>query len=767
MWRWLSFALPQDLLLSALGTDSEGPERVHALSPLVEQQLKDGGFAEPHLHLGAAFNFPLLWVSTLKALGELSPVELMNAFKSPGAFLGDGAMLGVWLLRAAIARYVLGAFLDHAPRGSNFEWFIREHVESRILEAGGGLSMLMNVRAAIDGLSGASPGERVLDIDRVVPSLQSAYVELTSIRTRRFQKNLDRAWEMDPLASFLPNWSGGRWPEVWLVSSGLRYLESNTGRQDSLFDIVFWQVVRVRCLFYRHIVQRPMTPGLQWFIRFFARLSPVKKPLSKELRLQSALRSSGLHSGLRSLEVRIAPEGPEILKLIEESEKLLLNPVSRDGEGQGAQDRLELGFVIHFQREREKKDRDGRSGAFGRDGHANPSNNTTGYRHAQFYNKRREETLSIRNLLTEQALSLEWIRGLDLCSDEAGVPIWVMAPLMRHVRDAGEVASRILQRRLELEVPACRVAVHAGEDFVHLLTGLRRLDEAIERLGLRPGDRLGHALSLGLDVQGWAKRAGNVVMPVETRLLDLAWEWNWRSRNGGQLTRNRHLLIEREIATLSKRLFEKELSPLDVSHLVEDLHDEECLKRAGFPNGPVPVVKGSSPDDERFRRLIWFLSSEKVFSRGQELLWVEPTQDADALEELQRAVRQKVGARELVVEVNPSSNLLIGHLADIGQHPLWRLRPLVGGDDVPAVPLIIGSDDPITFATELRQEYQLVYDTLVLGGCSAEQAEGWLEGVRRTSLTARFTVPWSRRSVHDLKGSNWSDEQRRGLVDPP
>lgn len=772
MWRWLSFALPPDLFLAALGADDVGPERVHILSPLLEQRLKDGGFAEPHLHLSAALEFPLLWVSTLKILGALSPGKLMNIFRSPGAILGEGDMFAVWLLRAAIARYLLGAFLDHAGT-KNLDSFLQEHAETRILEAGHGLIMVMVVREAIDGLAEESLVETSggPDIGRLISNLQSAYIELTSIRTRPLPRNIERVWEMDPLAAFSPDWAGRRTPEVWLINRGLEYLETEAGRKDRLFGIVFWQVVRVRCLFYRHIVQRPMTPGLQWFIRFFSRMSPVRKPLSRGLLLQSALKSSGRNAGLRSLEVRISPERQDMLKLIEEAARLLEQEHgSSNGKEAGTQQTgLELGFVIHFQRDRGGEGLKGRPAAFERDCDANPSKNRTGYRHAQFYKQRREETLWLRNLLTEHALSLEWIRGLDLCSDEVGVPIWVMAPLLRHARDAGEVASRILQRKLELEVPACRIAVHAGEDFVHLLTGLRRLDEAIEWLHLQPGDRLGHALSLGLDAASWAMRARNVVMPLEDRLLDLAWEWNWRSRNGGQLTRNRHLLIEREIADLSKHLFgeDEELSPLDVVHLVEDLHNEECLKLAGFPNGPVPVMENTSPQSRRFHRLVRFLSSAEVYSRGRELHWVETALDVEALEELQRALRQKVGARELVVEVNPSSNLLIGHLADISQHPLWRLRPLKGEDGVPAVALIIGSDDPITFATELRQEYQLVYDTLVLSGCSAEQAEGWIEGVRRTSLTARFTVPWSRRNVRDLKGSDWSDEQRRGLVDPP
>ncbi|WP_158621448.1 hypothetical protein [Corallococcus aberystwythensis] len=764
MWRWLSFALPSDLLQASLEQDDVGPERIQALSPLLEQQLKDGGFAEPHLHLSAALDFPLLWVSTLNALADRSPHTLIKDFTSPGAALDEGAMFCVWLMRSAIARYLLGAFLDHGGE-NNLASFLQNDVEARILEAGRGLVMLMGLKEAIAGLVEATPLEAGgPDIHRAISNLQAVYIDLTSIRTHPRPKSLESLWNTDPLAAFLPGRTGQRSPEVWLIARALAYLETEAGRHDRLFSLIFWQTTRVRCLFYRHIVQRPMTPGLQWFIRFFARMSPMRSPIKKGVLIESALKSSGHGAGLRSLELRISPEGKHIFELIKTASRLLRDKSPNNKDTQGG--KLELGFVIHFQRDRGGDGLKGRPAAFAQDCDANPVNGKTGYRHAQFYRKRREETLELRNLLTEHALTLEWLRGLDLCSDEVGVPVWVMAPLLRHARDAGAVASRILQRMLNLNVPGCRIAVHAGEDFVHLLTGLRRLDDAIDGLRLQPGDRLGHALSLGLDVETWARHAGNIVMPAEDRLLDLAWEWNWRSRNGGQLTRNRHLLIEREIADLSRHIFGEEHTPLDFVHLAEDLLNEDSLKRAGFPNGPVPE-KDPKPQGKRLNLLVQFLTREDIYSRGRHLRWVEPAQDVEALEELQQAMRQKVAARELVVEVNPSSNLLIGHLADIGKHPLWRLRPPKGADGVPAVTLIIGSDDPITFATELRQEYQLVYDTLILSGCSTELADSWIDSVRRASLTSRFTVPWSGRGIDELSSSDWSNEQRRNLVDPP
>lgn len=107
---------------------------------------------------------------------------------------------------------------------------------------------------------------------------------------------------------------------------------------------------------------------------------------------------------------------------------------------------------------------------------------------------------------------------------------------------------------------------------------------------------------------------------------------------------------------------------------------------------------------------------------------------------LQCGLRKKVCELGLVVEVNPTSNLLIGNLADLTHHPLWRLNPPTGQGDAPPVAICIGSDDPLTFATGLPEEYQLLHDSLTLSGLSYEQASQWLDRVRSVGLDTRFTL---------------------------
>ncbi|MFM9746177.1 hypothetical protein ACKI2C_52360, partial [Streptomyces brasiliscabiei] len=70
------------------------------------------------------------------------------------------------------------------------------------------------------------------------------------------------------------------------------------------------------------------------------------------------------------------------------------------------------------------------------------------------------------------------------------------------------------------------LSIHAGEDFSHLLTGLRTIDETIEFCDYESSDRVGHALALGVDVKKWASRQQRSYVPLSSHLDNLVWAYN-------------------------------------------------------------------------------------------------------------------------------------------------------------------------------------------------------------------------------------------------
>jgi len=735
-WRWLTFAMPPDLLLAAL---DPVPDRVNLISPPIDQMLRDRGYAETHLHYGAGMEFSLLWICAQRAAA--SPEFRSDSLQSPGAEQADGRELAPWLIRALIARYVLGRFLAASSAAQSFEVFLRDSVIVGLV-AEGRLSAMSGVVTALNDLLLGQ-----LSSGTTFQELQTAYLLLTGASTIHFPSNIESIDAADTLYDVLPLSSQGRpSTEVRFVRAGLNYLRTPAASASPQFQRLFWQVVRVRTILYRHITQRPLTPGLTWFVRFYGRISSTRRPLRTSLLVESAAKLGGRGEGLRSLEIRTAPSPryQENLELLEEVARIRARWKAESRRSARPELDCELGVVLHFIKDRGGEAARGVPRAFWRHSHHDPyaaqdRGNPSGYRFAHFFERKMAEANALAYMLRTWPLTLQYLRGLDVCTDEMGVPNWVFAPILEVVRDAAHIATAAVRSQLGKNLPALRTTIHAGEDFIHLQTGLRCVHEAIDQLQLREGDRIGHGVSLGIHPRQWAAAAGRVAMNLEDRLFDLVWEWSWHgSCRGSQVFARQHVL-EYGIAELSERLFGVSLPPFRLQQLRQDLCDLRLLRQVGFGDWYAAIP--SPRVESRLWPLHRFLTSREVFDRGRELIWVSTLEDAESLDHLQAELRALVGSLGIVVEVNPTSNLLIGNLTDLTNHPMWRLRPpRPAADAPPPVGVCIGSDDPITFSSSLRQEYQCLADAMTLAGLSDEEAAQWLERTRACGLEHRFTL---------------------------
>jgi hypothetical protein len=505
-WSWMCRALPPDLLRVARGVvDADGDP--FPLNPVVQQVLRDRGFAETHLHLGASPDFSLAWAALMRGLAMDGSKHF--DFESFGAYFEHGRDLGSWLLYAAVVRLILAKWLfDDQPSNSSSKDLLKFACE----RGGRRLDVVECNRLAIL-LSEFRHGQWVDSNRSRLASGTQEHLAKRFARTRALYRRLigppdlvrDRHTERralhalhnpesrydvysnDPLARIV-GWhpTEAVSPETLFVRAALRYIEQ--GNKDNNFTPLFWQVIRIRCLVYRHVVQRPLTPGLQWFVRFFARIKPLRKNISERVLMSTAARICGKDAGLRSLEVRLGTEEgvSNCLEKIRQVEKAMF-PSNKDSVWRSPRRRpdkhksdatnrendeatmLEVGALFHFSRKRGGGWEHGKLNAYGLD-HSYPgmirkrlkdAGNPTGFRFARFYLGQRRHAQALVSVFQKYPRALRTVRGVDLCTDEAGVPVWVMAPLVRWVRDAGQQAAIQLRRRGEFTIPPLRTSFHA------------------------------------------------------------------------------------------------------------------------------------------------------------------------------------------------------------------------------------------------------------------------------------------------------------------
>jgi hypothetical protein len=109
--------------------------------------------------------------------------------------------------------------------------------------------------------------------------------------------------------------------------------------------------------------------------------------------------------------------------------------------------------------------------------------------------------------------------GLDIASEETAAGNEVFAPAIRFLRsysgtgdtDYYTLRQRRSHRASRRSAPL-RLTCHAGEDFEHILSGMRAIDEAVTFLEMAPGDRIGHGLAIGYWPEDWAKSCGFAVL---------------------------------------------------------------------------------------------------------------------------------------------------------------------------------------------------------------------------------------------------------------
>ena len=293
--------------------------------------------------------------------------------------------------------------------------------------------------------------------------------------------------------------------------------------------------------------------------------------------------------------------------------------------------------------------------------------------------------LLIRLLQDKSELS-GMITGIDAAASEFDTPPEVFAPSYRKLRKAGYE----------------HFTYHAGEDFYHVLSGLRAIYEAIVFLDLRRTDRIGHAVAAGVPVGIWRENIGDHILIRKGEWLDnLVFAFNLISTfNLSELT---------PLLPLIQLQIEKYGFEIYKIHIPVSLYVDSWLSRYRNPEQVFSETNIDLKNNDLDSLFVRYHSRE-VSDHYNEIIRINTLElfGEKELTQLQKALLAFMHQKEIVIETLPTSNVMIGNHREYATYHLhswykWKKEGL------PLPPIVIGSDDAGIFATNIYNEYCNIY----------------------------------------------------------
>lgn len=320
--------------------------------------------------------------------------------------------------------------------------------------------------------------------------------------------------------------------------------------------------------------------------------------------------------------------------------------------------------------------------------------------------------------------------GIDAASNEIGCRPEVFASVFRYLK---QHRCKYMTSDGPEYLPQLRATFHVGEDFLDVADGLRAIEEAVFFLELDNGDRLGHALALGIDVKEWyEKKNYTVILPKQDYLDNLVWVYRKLSEYNISGYENLKIWIYGQFTVVFQQLYGKDSQKADLHNYYNAWRlrgDDPSLYEDGqFNPGKIEnwrqfyLLNELNISESEFRRipeitkLYWqyhFDEHCKVVGKLTTEYTVSKTY-ANAVAEIQHKMQFDIASKGIAIETNPSSNYHIGTFRNYNRHPILKFynKGLVHDEqeiqNCAQIPVSINTDDQGVFGTSLENEYALL-----------------------------------------------------------
>ncbi|MCP4350985.1 MAG: hypothetical protein GY795_36425 [Desulfobacterales bacterium] len=363
----------------------------------------------------------------------------------------------------------------------------------------------------------------------------------------------------------------------------------------------------------------------------------------------------------------------------------------------------------------------------------------------------------LRNSLFKQASVIKKIRekrrdlgkfivGVDGAGNELKTPPEVFAPVFRHIMsEFNHFQHHSIFTNLsgdkDNHIPPLKFTFHVGEEFHHLLSGLRAVDEAVTFIKLPPGSRLGHALALGFDPMLWYERSQAIRLPQLEWLDNLVWFYY---QLPGFPEFKIHLADEIQRYTL--KVYKNNFPP-------QLLHQAWQFRELGWTrkekNLPSHETRHEELQkllpDEAFDLAELYHYNVGVWNRGRKIIQVDFKKEhihnwINALKSVQEKMIQKAFQQQICIEACPLSNLRISQLRKLREHPIFRWHHPNPNVRSPRISVLVATDNTGIFQSSLPLEYSALARAAedTDNPPDIRQTEEWLERIRADTETYSF-----------------------------
>ncbi len=281
----------------------------------------------------------------------------------------------------------------------------------------------------------------------------------------------------------------------------------------------------------------------------------------------------------------------------------------------------------------------------------------------------------------------KYINGIDAAGNELNANPEVFAPSFIYMRDELKKINKTIG-----------FSFHAGEDFIHIISGIRYIYEAVEFLDMKKKDRIGHATALGIDPILWQNKLNNQVLIKKGEWLD-------------------------NLIFLCKILNLNELGFIKIGQYWKEIYG------FNYPNVEIAfkayLLRKYDPDRFFSKKTSYIHYDTLMFDKEvkeiyeayhydsnvkknyEELIPITISKYLHYIVPLQKVMLKKLHDKDIAIEVMPTSNTRISFYDQYEDHHIFKW---LDKKEIPS--LVIATDDPGIFNTNLKNEYSHLYKVL-------------------------------------------------------